>query len=136
GRAPVSPPHLILCRGPYDIRHGAERIGIGNCDLEITVMSARIDRTMTIGAIVKVLDGARGVFEKWNLDYFCHGDATLAEACAEVGVGVDEIWEDLLAITRGESISALPAGSGGHRSGECVMIEDAVARLTMEDLEQ
>ncbi len=59
-----------------------------------------IDRDMPIGDIAREIPDAPTVFEKWNVDYFCHGETSLAEACGAVGIGVEELLEDLRDLER------------------------------------
>lgn len=63
-------------------------------------METRIDRGMTIGEIAAVLQEAPRVFERWNLDYFCHGSTSLAEACEAAGIDAEEVFVDLLEARR------------------------------------
>lgn len=44
-----------------------------------------------VGAIVAREYATANVFAKFGIDFCCHGNATLADACAQAGVSVDEV---------------------------------------------
>ena len=47
----------------------------------------------TIGEIAVAVPSAIRVFEQWKIDYCCHGNRSVPEACASAGVTVDELLE-------------------------------------------
>ena len=54
-------------------------------------------RADTIGDLVTRRPGAAAVLDRFGLDYCCHGERTLDEACALAGVGVAAVGEALAA---------------------------------------
>jgi regulator of cell morphogenesis and NO signaling len=61
--------------------------------------------TITLGDLVTVNPAAARVLETFGLDYCCHGERTLAEACAGAGVDAHEVEAEIAA-----------AGVGGDTS--------------------
>ena len=49
-----------------------------------------IDPAATLGQLVSARPGAAAVFDRLGFDFCCHGDQSLAEACAGAGVALDE----------------------------------------------
>jgi len=47
----------------------------------------------TIGEIAVSVPSAIRVFEHWKIDYCCHGNRSIPEACASAGVTVEELLE-------------------------------------------
>lgn len=47
----------------------------------------------TIGEIAVTVPSAIRVFEQWQIDYCCHGNRSVPEACATAGVTVEELLE-------------------------------------------
>ncbi len=48
------------------------------------------------------------VLEKYNLDFCCKGKRTLAEACAEKGIKIESITEELKSLSKTEAIQQMP----------------------------
>jgi regulator of cell morphogenesis and NO signaling len=49
-----------------------------------------VDRDATLGELVRAKPGAAAVLDRLGLDFCCHGDQTLAEACAAAGANLPE----------------------------------------------
>ena len=49
-----------------------------------------IDRDATLGELVRAKPGAANVLDRLGLDFCCHGDRTLAEACRAAGVNLPD----------------------------------------------
>ncbi len=54
-----------------------------------------ISPTDTLGSIVTTMPSAARVLERLGLDYCCHGQRTLADACAEAALDVDEVIDQI-----------------------------------------
>jgi regulator of cell morphogenesis and NO signaling len=54
-------------------------------------MDNTLNTNNTIGELVNTIPGSASVLEELGLDYYCHGENSLAEACAELGYDPDEI---------------------------------------------
>jgi regulator of cell morphogenesis and NO signaling len=63
-------------------------------------MTVTIDRTTPIGNIAAELAGCLPVFDRLGLDYCCHGQRSLAEACEVAGVAVERVIEEIRAAYR------------------------------------
>ena len=63
-------------------------------------MTATIDRTTPIGSIAAESAACLPVFDRHGLDYCCHGQRSLAEACAVAGVAVERVLEEILAASQ------------------------------------
>ena len=61
--------------------------------------------TQTVGQIVADKYEAANVFEKYGIDYCCHGSTPLLEACKNANVELDQTLHRLLTET-----SILPIG--------------------------
>jgi len=59
-----------------------------------------LDRTATLARIVAVNGAAARVFQKHRLDFCCHGEQTVDQACAAAGKNPETIWLDLDAAAR------------------------------------
>jgi regulator of cell morphogenesis and NO signaling len=53
-----------------------------------TAPPATIDPDATLGQLVRTRPGLADVFDRLGLDFCCHGDQTLAEACTVAGVKI------------------------------------------------
>ena len=51
--------------------------------------------TLTVGQIVTDKYGAANVFEKYGIDYCCHGSTPLLEACKNANVELDQVQKEL-----------------------------------------
>jgi regulator of cell morphogenesis and NO signaling len=56
-----------------------------------------IDRTESVGALLRERPARARIFEKHRIDYCCGGKAPLVEACAKRGVAVEAILAELAA---------------------------------------
>jgi regulator of cell morphogenesis and NO signaling len=75
-------------------------------------MSAMIDRTESLGEVVRRMPAAADVFERLGFDYCCGGDRSLDEAAAERGLDGATVAAMLDAVaTAGEPAHRAPAGS-------------------------
>lgn len=54
-----------------------------------------IDGQQTLATIVTNLPGSARVFERWGIDYCCHGQRPLDDACAELSVDVTSVLGEL-----------------------------------------
>lgn len=63
-----------------------------------------INSATTVRQLAIDLPGATRVFERFRIDYCCGGNKPLVEACANAGVDVEEVEQQL---TRGEATPAL-----------------------------
>jgi regulator of cell morphogenesis and NO signaling len=61
--------------------------------LEGVPMTDTLDRTL--GELVAEAARRAGVLERWGLDYCCHGQRRLAEACAEAGLDAQAVAAEL-----------------------------------------
>ncbi|MBT5470591.1 MAG: DUF542 domain-containing protein [Nitrospina sp.] len=52
-----------------------------------------------ISSLVSNIPGSAMVLEELGIDYYCHGNSSLAEACAEAGCNPDEILEGMYNVT-------------------------------------
>ena len=62
----------------------------------------------TLASIVTKHHQAVPVLEKYNLDFCCKGKRTLAEACTEKGLSIEEIMKELEATANAEKNSSMP----------------------------
>ena len=62
----------------------------------------------TLGEIVAKDMRKAEVFKKHDLDFCCHGDMTLNEACAAKGIDVTRVEQELREVEKDQSRSALP----------------------------
>ena len=51
--------------------------------------------TLTVGQIVADKYEAANVFEKYGIDYCCHGSTPLLEACKNANVELDQVQKEL-----------------------------------------
>lgn len=51
--------------------------------------------TQTVGQIVADKYEAANVFEKYGIDYCCHGSTPLLEACKNANVELDQVQKEL-----------------------------------------
>lgn len=58
-------------------------------------MTSTIDRNATLATLVTQQPGLAREFERRALDYCCHGDRTLADACADLDLDVDQVATEL-----------------------------------------
>lgn len=63
-------------------------------------------KTMTVGDIVADNFGNAGVFDKYGIDFCCHGFVLLPEACQKAGADTDKVIKDIenLALPASENI--------------------------------
>lgn len=54
-----------------------------------------IDQQQTLAQLVTELPGSARVFERWGIDYCCHGQRSLESACAELNVDTGSVLDDL-----------------------------------------
>ncbi len=62
----------------------------------------------TLASIVTKHHQAVPVLEKYDLDFCCKGKRTLAEACTEKGLSIEEIMKELEATANAEKNSSMP----------------------------
>lgn len=62
----------------------------------------------TLGEIVAKDMRKTEVFKKHDLDFCCHGDMTLTQACAAKGIDVTRVEQELREVEKDQSTSALP----------------------------
>ena len=53
-------------------------------------------KRMTVGEIVADNFNNAGIFDKYGIDFCCHGEVTLEKACADLGLAVEEVEQALL----------------------------------------
>jgi regulator of cell morphogenesis and NO signaling len=58
-------------------------------------MENKLNSNETVGAMVNKIPGSGKVLEELGVDYYCDGDKSLAEACAEIGYDPDGILEGI-----------------------------------------
>ena len=56
--------------------------------------------TLTVGQIVTDKYGAANVFEKYGIDYCCHGSTPLLEACKNANVELDQVQKESIVCSR------------------------------------
>lgn len=61
-------------------------------------MTTTIDPTVRLGELVTERPPTARVLERHHLDYCCHGQITLGEACAAAGLAVDQVLDELAAV--------------------------------------
>ena len=59
------------------------------------------DTSVTLGDLVADDPGAARVLDRFGLDFCCHGDRTLRDACTEAGVDPDVVEAELAAVPPG-----------------------------------
>jgi len=52
-------------------------------------------QTKSIGELALEVPHAIAVLERWRIDYCCHGQRSVAEACADAGVTPDELMREI-----------------------------------------
>ncbi len=62
---------------------------------------SNINSTQTLGAIVTEFPALARDLERYGLDYCCHGQRTLSDACAEKGLDADEVARALNSLDGG-----------------------------------
>lgn len=65
----------------------------------------------SVGGIVADNFSCAAVFRKYGIDFCCHGDASLTEACLSAGVEMEEVLKDLLTVkdaVRSQDFAAWP----------------------------
>lgn len=65
----------------------------------------------TVGAIVADNFYAARVFKRYDIDFCCHGQIPLGEACVRAGVSLSEVSEALLQPERTDGNGSIPFGS-------------------------
>ncbi len=58
-------------------------------------MEDKLNSNSTIGTLVNRVPGSATVLEELGMDYYCHGDSSLAEICAQTAYDPDEILEGI-----------------------------------------
>ncbi|MBC8287943.1 MAG: DUF542 domain-containing protein [Nitrospinae bacterium] len=58
-------------------------------------MENKLNSNDTIGVLVNKIPGSAKVLEELGVDYYCHGNKSLAEACTETGYDPDGILEGI-----------------------------------------
>ncbi|HEY6004017.1 MAG TPA: DUF542 domain-containing protein [Anaeromyxobacter sp.] len=76
-------------------------------------MPSRLDRNATVAEIVAEHAAAAGVFRKYDIDFCCRGDATVAESCRERRLDAEEV---LAEAERAIAAAAEPPGEGRRAS--------------------
>lgn len=61
-------------------------------DAETASMNAN---TKSIGELALEIPHAIAVLERWQIDYCCHGNRSVAEACADAGVTTEELMREI-----------------------------------------
>lgn len=69
--------------------------------------------TQTVADLVIAAPATARVFERHGIDYCCHGDRSLVEACADAGVPLSTVLADLDAVTDDGSPTLPTDGIGG-----------------------
>ena len=92
GRCEMGPSTLIVRRPPSLDSKGEPREHRKVVPVTTTVP---ISPTDTLGSIVTTMPSAARVLERLGLDYCCHGQRTLADACAEAALDVDEVIDQI-----------------------------------------
>ncbi len=90
----------------------------------------------TLGDLVAEVPARAAVFDRLGLDYCCHGQRLLSDACADAGLDAAAVADQIDVVRR-------PAGGDSHLTGDPVaMVEDIVAthhrylRYELPELEQ
>lgn len=73
---------------------------------------SNIDGAKTLGAIVTEHPALARELERFGLDYCCHGQRSLADACAEKGLDVDEVSTKLASLDGGAAQPWVGLGFG------------------------
>ncbi|MEO9224019.1 MAG: iron-sulfur cluster repair di-iron protein [Acidimicrobiales bacterium] len=68
----------------------------------MTETAAGLDPTRTLGELVIEQPGRSRVFEDFGIDYCCHGQRSLADACREAGIDEGAVLGQLDAVTETE----------------------------------
>lgn len=64
-------------------------------------MNVRTDDTTTLGGLVAANPAAARLFDRIGLDYCCHGERSLADACAPLGLDPASVRAELDALPEG-----------------------------------
>ncbi len=80
-----------------------------------------LDRTATVAQIVVQHAVAARVFQRHRIDFCCHGDVTVPEACRERKLDPEAVYAELEA--------ALPAGDDGAEDPRTLSTTALVARI-------
>lgn len=84
-----------------------------------------LEPTNTVREYALAMPGATRVFEKLGIDYCCGGGKSLAAACAEAGVAVEEVLGSLKRVARaGET----PTGAGWQTASLATLIAHIVEK--------
>ena len=57
-----------------------------------------IDPQQTLARLVTELPGSARIFERWGIDYCCHGQRALQAACADLNVDTRSVIAELDAL--------------------------------------
>lgn len=91
-----------------------------------------VEKSTAVGRLAVELPRAIPVFERWNIDYCCHGSQSLSEAALAAGVDVDEL---VRALGTGESPEAPEAWALRNLAELQKYIVDAHHRFTRDSLD-
>lgn len=80
-----------------------------------------LDRSATIAQIVTEHAVAARVFQKHHIDYCCHGDVTVPEACQRRSLDPDALFAELEA--------AIPGGAGAEEDPRPLSTAALIARI-------
>jgi regulator of cell morphogenesis and NO signaling len=68
--------------------------------------------SVTVADLVTANPAAARIFERHEIDFCCHGQRPLDEACTEAGVDPDEVRSELAALAERSPEAAVPAVAG------------------------
>src|SRR5262250_852360 len=68
-----------------------------------------LDTTQTVHEVALNIPGATRVFEKFGIDYCCGGQKSLAQACGDANLNLDQVIESL-----GTAVASDRSRQGGN----------------------
>jgi regulator of cell morphogenesis and NO signaling len=83
-----------------------------------------LDRTATLAQFVTQNPATARVFQKRGMDYCCHGDVSVAEACRRASFDAEVVFAELE-----EVIRSTPAGSGADGDPRALPMAALIARI-------
>jgi len=83
-----------------------------------------VERTATVARIVTEHPAAARVFQKHGIDYCCHGDLSVAEACQGVPLDPEAVFAELE-----EAVGAAREGAGSEDDPRALSTPALIARI-------
>ena len=100
--------------GPRTVHPGRRRCGVGPT-ASMTDITC-LDPDTTLGDLVAANPTRAAILDQLGLDYCCHGQRTLAEACATAALDLDDVAAALTATDAARDADLLPPAAAGDSS--------------------